>query len=155
MSRAFVRESESETVGLPDRPVSPHPNFVTEPGRVAIENALHRFEAAHKAALAKGDERAAAADLREVKYWKARLASAQVIKASGDMSHAHFGANVTVRRGDGREQTFRIVGEDEANPSRGTVSHMSPIARAVIGRAVGETVEIAGQEAEILKISSG
>jgi hypothetical protein len=55
MSRAFVREPENDTVDLPDRPVSPHPNFVTEAGRVAIENALNRFEAAYKAAIAKGD----------------------------------------------------------------------------------------------------
>ena len=40
-----------------------------------------------------------------------------------------FGGTVTIRRDDGREQTFRIVGEDEADPSRGTLSHASPLAR--------------------------
>jgi transcription elongation GreA/GreB family factor len=152
MSRAFVKELERETIDLSDRPVSPHPNFVTKAGRLAIEAALHRFEAAHKAAVAKDDERAAAAARREMRYWSSRLASAQVVKASVDYSRAHFGASVTVRRDDGREQTFRIVGEDEANPSRGTVSHVAPLARAVIGHAAGEIVEIAGQEAVILKI---
>ena len=39
---------------------------------------------------------------------------------------------VTLRRDDGREQSFRIVGEDEADPSRGTVSYVSPLARAVL-----------------------
>ena len=154
MSRAFVREPENDTVDLPDRPVSPHPNFVTEAGRVAIENALNRFEAAYKAAIAKGDQRAVAADLREVRYWRKRRASAEVVKASEGDIHARFGARVTIRREDGREQTFRIVGEDEANPSLGTVSHTSPLARAVTGRAVGETVEIAGREALILSVSS-
>ncbi len=144
---------DRETIDLPDRPISPHPNRVTEAGRLAIENALHRFEAAHKAAVAKGDEHAKAAALREMRYWRARLTSAEVVEASVDDGRARFGASVTVRRNDGREQTFRIVGEDEANPARGTVSHVAPFARAVIGHAVGEIVEIAGQEAVILKIS--
>jgi len=153
MSRAFVKEIEDEAIGLPDRPVSPHPNFVTEAGRLAIETALNRFEAAHKAAIAKGDRSAAAADLREIRYWRTRLASAQVVELPADTCCVHFGSTVTVKRRDGREQTFRIVGEDEANPSRGTISHVSPLASAVIGRTVGETIEIASEEAVLLKIS--
>jgi transcription elongation GreA/GreB family factor len=153
MNRAFVREVEEQVIGLPDRPVSPHPNFVTKAGLLAIETALHRFEAAHQAAIAKGDRTAAAADLREVRYWRARLASAQAIEPPADTSRARFGSTVTFKRHDGREQTFRIVGEDEANPSRGTVSHASPLARAVTGRAVGETIDVAGDAAVVLKIS--
>ncbi len=152
MSRAFVKEPESDVIILPDRPISTQPNLVTQGGLAAIESALHRFEAAHRAAAEKGDEHAAATDLREVRYWKARLASARVVKPPADKTYAHFAAKVTIRRDDGREQTFRIVGDDEANPSRGTVSRASPIARAVIGHKVGETVDIAGHEATILKI---
>jgi transcription elongation GreA/GreB family factor len=59
---------------------------------------------------------------------------------------------VTLRRSDGREQSFRIVGEDEADPSRGTVSYVSPLARAVLNRGPGETVEIAGQEVVLLTV---
>lgn len=153
MSRAFVKEVDDQAVGLPDRSVSPHPNFVTEAGRSAIETALHRFEAAHEAAIAKSDRRAAAADLREMRYWRTRLASAQVVDPPADTSSVRFGSTVTVKRRDGREQTFRIVGEDEANPSRGTISHVSPLARAVIGRTAGETIEIASEEAVLLKIT--
>ena len=58
---------------------------------------------------------------------------------------------VTLRRNDGREQSFRIVGE-EADPSHGTVSCVSPLARAVLTHGPGETVEIAGQEAVILDV---
>jgi hypothetical protein len=50
MSRAFVKEAENDTAELPDRPISPHRNFVTEAGLAAIEAALGRFEAAHRAA---------------------------------------------------------------------------------------------------------
>ena len=49
-------------------------------------------------------------------------------------------------------QTFRIVGEDEADPSRGTVSHVSPLARAVLGKSVGDVVMVLGREAEVLEI---
>ena len=59
---------------------------------------------------------------------------------------------VTLRREDGREQTFRIVGEDEADPSRGTVSYVSPLARAVLTHGPGDTVEIAGGKALILNL---
>ena len=58
---------------------------------------------------------------------------------------------VTLRREDGRARTFRIVGEDEADPSRGTVSYVSPLARAVLTYGPGDTVEIAGGKAVILK----
>ena len=59
---------------------------------------------------------------------------------------------VTLRRNDGREQSFRIVGEDEADPSRGTVSYVSPLARAVLTQGPGETVEIAGRDAVVLDV---
>jgi hypothetical protein len=55
VSRAFVKEAENETAELPDRPISPHRNFVTEAGLAAVEAALGRFEAAHRAATDKGD----------------------------------------------------------------------------------------------------
>jgi len=51
-------------------------------------------------------------------------------------------ATVTVRRDDGRAQTFRIVGEDEADP----------LGRAVLGGMVGDTVEVPGGNATITEI---
>ena len=122
MSRAFVKEDGNDAAELPDRLISPHRNLVTEAGLAAIEAALVRFEAAHRAATDKGDRQAAAAALREVRYWKARRASAEVVKPPADKSTACFGMTVSLRRVDGREQSFRIVGEDEADPARGTVS---------------------------------
>jgi transcription elongation GreA/GreB family factor len=133
MSRAFVKEVQYEIDDLPDRPVSPHPNFVTAEGLAAIERALGRFQAANKAAIAKNDRTAIAATQRELRYWNARRSSAQVVEPAADKSKVHFGAAVTVRRDDGRAQTFRIVGEDEAEPARGTISYVSPLAGAVLG----------------------
>ena len=89
---------------------------------------------------------------REVRYWRARRASAEVVKTTADKTKASFGMTVTLRRDDGREQSFRIVGEDEADPSRGTVSYVSPLARAVLTHGPGETVEIAGRKAVILGV---
>ena len=152
MSRAFVKETENDPIGRPDRPASPYRNFVTEAGLAAIEAALSRFETAHRAALESGDRNAAAAALREVRYWGARRASAEVVKTSDDKSKASFGMTVSLRRHDGREQSFKIVGEDEADPSRGTLSYVSPLARALLNHHPGEVVVIAGHEALILDV---
>jgi transcription elongation GreA/GreB family factor len=152
VSRAFVKETDSDTAGLPDRPISPHRNLVTEAGLAGIEAALDRFEAAHSTAEDKGDREAAAMAMRELRYWRARRASAEVFKPSEDKSKASFGMTVTLRRDDGREQIFKIVGEDEADPSRGTVSYVSPLARAVLTHGPGETVVFANSEAVILDV---
>ena len=151
MSRAFVKETENDTVELPARPISPHRNLVTETGLAAIKATLSRFEAAHRAATENGDREAVAAASREIRYWGARLASAEVVNLPADKSKASFGMTVT-RRDDGREQSFKIVGEDEADPSCGTVSHASPLARAVLSHGPGEAVMIAGREALILDV---
>jgi len=152
MSRAFTKEPEDQVTDFADRPISPFRNFVTAEGLRAIDTALGRFEAAHKAAIDKGDKVAAAAALREVRYWRARHASAEIVERKPEGGEALFGTTVTLRRDDGREQTFRIVGEDEANPAQGTISYVSPFARAVLGHGVRETVEIAGGTAVILNI---
>jgi transcription elongation GreA/GreB family factor len=152
MSRAFVKEADNETVELPDRPISSHRNLVTEAGLAAIKDALARFEAAHRAATDESDKDGVTAASREIRYWKARLASAEVVNPPADKSKAAFGMTVALRRDDGREQSFRIVGEDEADPSHGTVSYLSPLAQAVLSHGPGEAVMIAGREAVILDV---
>ena len=152
MSRAFVKESENGTDTLPDRPISPNRNLVTEDGRAAIEAALQQSEAAHRAAIDKEERQAASTALREVRYWTARRASAEVVRTPAEKRQVAFGLTVTLRKNDGPEQSFRIVGEDQADPSRGMVSYVSPLARAVMTHRVGETVQIAGQSALIVDI---
>ena len=70
-----------------------------------------------------------------------------------DASEVHFGSTVTILREDGRRQTYRIVGEDEADPSAGTLSYVSPVAQALMGKQVGEMVEAGAGEAKIVEIS--
>src|SRR5262249_29390858 len=139
---AFVKEVEHEIDDLPDRPVPTHPNLVTAKGLAAIERTLGRFEAAHKAAIAKNDRTTMAAAQRELRYWNARRSSAQVVEPAADKSKVHFGATVTVRRDDGRAQTFRIVGEDEAEPAQGTISYVSPLPAPMLARMVGHPLHV-------------
>ncbi|HXD46107.1 MAG TPA: transcription elongation factor GreA [Pseudolabrys sp.] len=153
MSRAFVKETDAETPVPPERPVSLHPNFVTAEGLPAIEAELARLDKAHAAAVRAEDREAIALTQRDQRYWTARRASAQVVGAPPADGYVHFGSVVTLTRVDGRRQTFRIVGEDEADPARGTVSYVSPLARALTGRGVGDRVSLGGDEAEILSIA--
>jgi transcription elongation GreA/GreB family factor len=152
MSRAFVKEPDDRVEDLPDRPISEHRNLVTSEGLAAIEASLTRFEKAHRTALGSNDKHAAAAALREVRYWAARRASAEVVRPPADTKTVSFGKTVTLRRDGGRDQAFRIVGEDEADPARGTVSYVSPLARAVMTCEPGDVVEVAGDTAEIVDV---
>jgi transcription elongation GreA/GreB family factor len=153
MSRAFVKNLDDTVEELPDRPISSHPNLVTAEGLARIEIEVARLQQEHAAARAANDRTALARAARDLRYWTARRASAQLIPAPSDRSEVHFGATVTIVRDDGRRQTFRIVGEDEADPAHGTVSHVSPLARALFGKAVGDTVEVAKSQAEIVEIA--
>jgi transcription elongation GreA/GreB family factor len=69
-----------------------------------------------------------------------------------EVGAAAFGHRVTFKRDDGRRQTFRIVGEDEADPRSGSISYVSPVARALIGKAAGDIVLVSDREIEILSI---
>ena len=152
MSKAFVTETFDENAVLPDRHISLHRNLVTQSGRASIESNLNGFKAAYRAALAKDDTLATAAARREVRYWTARLANAEVIKSQSSPTRAAFATTVTVRRHDGREQTFRIVGEDEADPRHGALFYLSPLAQAVVGHERGETLEFLGEKITIVKV---
>jgi len=153
MSRAFVKEREDAVEELPERPISPHPNLVTAEGLAHIEAEVTRLQQEHTAAQAANDGTALARAARDLRYWTARRATAQLVPAPSDRSKVHFGSTVTIVRNDGRRQSFRIVGEDEADPAHGTLSHASPLARALFGKQVGDTVEVAQKEAEIVEIA--
>ena len=152
MSRAFVKEQEDAVEDLPDRPVSPHPNLVTPAGLAAIDRELARLQAERSAAVRADDRAAQAAVARELRYWTARRATAQLIEP-GESETVRFGSTVSIEREDGRRQTFRIVGEDEADPAEGSISYVSPLARALIGRGEGDVVRVAGGEVEVLAVS--
>ena len=89
---------------------------------------------------------------RDLRYWMARQTTAQVVKRNASTEVVEFGSSVTIRRQDGREQTFRIVGTDEADPARGTLSYIAPLAKALLGRSEGDTIRVGDGDAEIAKI---
>jgi transcription elongation GreA/GreB family factor len=154
MSRAFVKETDADAVeDLPDRPISGHPNDVTANGLAQIEAAGAAAQAAYAIAQRVDDRAAMAQASRDLRYWSARRATARVVPNVNDATQVRFGGTVTIIRDDGRQQTFRIVGEDEADPSQGTLSHASPLARALFGKQVGDVVTAGGGEAEIVAVS--
>jgi transcription elongation GreA/GreB family factor len=160
LSVAFTKEDSAETASetlLPDRPVSLHPNLVTEAGFKALEFELHQareaYETAQKIEDVNQRRRQAATPLRDARYFAARVRTAQVITNSSSTDTVAFGSAVTFRRDDGRVQKFRIVGEDEADPKAGSISFVSPVARLLMGKAVGDVAGTSGQELEIMAIS--
>ena len=160
MSVAFTKEDSAETASetlLPDRPVSSHPNLVTEAGLKALELQLDQARAAYNAAQKIEDvnerRRQAAIPLRDARYFAERVRTAQVMPNPASADTVAFGSTVTFRRDDGRVQTYHIVGEDEADPKAGSISFVSPVARLLMGKAVGDVVELSGQELEIIAIA--
>ncbi|MDP3738462.1 MAG: transcription elongation factor GreA [Hyphomonadaceae bacterium] len=155
MSKAFTRESDEDGAAeLPEREVSAFPNLVTAEGLAAIDAEIERYSGENARALAAGDKEGLAKAGRELRYWTARRNSALIQPAPADRGEVRFGSTVTIAREDGRKATWRIVGEDEANPAKGTLSHASPLARALMGLEVGDTVVAGAGEAEIVGISS-
>ncbi len=160
MSVAFTKEESAETAAetvLPDRVISPHPNLVTQTGLKALEAELAAARAAFEEANGIEDvnerRRQTAGPARDIRYLVERLRTADPRPDPTDNSVVAFGSTVRFEREDGRIQTYRIVGEDEADPKAGTVSYVSPVAQALLGRTVGDLVMAGGQELEILAIS--
>jgi transcription elongation GreA/GreB family factor len=89
---------------------------------------------------------------RDLRYYSARRATAQRVEAPTSPAAVVFGCTVDIEREDGRAQSFRIVGEDEADPKAGSVSYVSPLAQALLGKGVGDTATVGGGEVEIIAI---
>jgi len=147
MSRAFVKET-AESAPPPERMVDEGPNPVTPEGMAQIEGHVARIEAALKTETNVLLRETLERDLR---YWTVRKASAEL--APPPSSNAvSFGSEVTIER-KGRQQTFRIVGVDEADPAKGLISIRAPLAVAVIGARVGDIIEAGEPLGEITVLS--
>ena len=160
MSVAFTKEDSAETAAeilLPDRPVSPEPNLVTETGLRGLQTQLDAAREAYNAARLIEDvnerRRQSAVPYRDLQYFTERLRSAQLVPTASAPDTAAFGSTVTFEREDGQTRTYRIVGEDEADPKTGSISYVSPVAKALIGKAIGDFVSVGDQELEITAIA--
>jgi hypothetical protein len=123
MSRAFVKDADY-LEDLPERPVSEHPNDVTEAGLAQIEHARAAANEAYAAAGASADRAALAAAGRDLRYWSARRATARVVPAPTDHSEVRFGTSVTIVRDDGRSRRFGSSAMTKPTPPKAR-SHMS------------------------------
>ena len=148
MSRAFVKESDDDLAAgeLPERPVPVHANYVTPRGLELLQARLRELADHHEQLKREqGDESQAKQKLREIerdlRYFRAQIERATVV----DLSHqprdeVHFGAAVKIEDENGALQTFTLVGDDEADVAQRRISWASPLARAMIGAKVGDTV---------------
>lgn len=145
MSRAFVKEGDGSLDPLPDLPISPHPNHVTPTGLAALQQRLRDTQqrlAALKARPDRLDKLPEAAAERDIRYLEARLRSAILIDPSTlPVTEVAFGLIITVADEDGTEHRFQITGEDEADAAKGRITPQSPLARALMGATVGDTVK--------------
>lgn len=154
MSNAFSKEPDGNEVfdDLGDRPISPHRNLVTPEGLMQIDGEIERLRV-DMAKAEKAQDRASIAKVsRELRYWSARRVSAELVHPIADHSEVRFGHKVTLKLADGKTQTFRIVGEDEADPAHGSIPYVAPLAHSMLGKSVGDVVTFHG-EAEIIAIA--
>jgi transcription elongation factor GreB len=145
MSRAFVNEDAgADRPDLPELPVPPGPNIVTPRGLAALHAQIAQRQAdlaALKARPDRLDKLPEAAAERDLRWLEARLKAAVVIDpAAHDLTEVAFGLAVTVADADGKETTYEITGEDEADATRHRIAPNSPLARALLGAQVGDVV---------------
>jgi transcription elongation GreA/GreB family factor len=157
MSRAFVRENDGNDTpeDWPERPVSEHPNFVTARGQQLIEQRIRELERARESAKESEDKNDLARIDRDLRYWLQRRASAKLIEPDAEPRKVRFGVRVTLGYDNGERRSYTLVGEDEADPPRGLISWISPIAQALLGAEVGQEVVLQGHHTEILRLESG
>lgn len=153
MSSAFTRESDSGIIeDIGERSVSAHRNLVTPTGLETIEHEMETARVALASAERDQDRRAIALAARDLNYWSARRSSAEVVKPNPDKTEVRFGHTVTLETVGGTKIVYRIVGEDEADPAKGSLPHVAPLALSLLGKSVGDKVEVKREKAKITEI---
>ncbi len=118
-----------------------------------LGEAREAYEAVQQIEDVNERRRQASVPLRDIRYFGERLRTAKVVPDPTSTDTIAFGSTVTFSRPDGRVQTYRIVGEDEADPKTGSISFVSPVAKSLMGKAVGDVVGSGSQELEVMEIS--
>lgn len=158
MSRAFVKETDTDPDAWPERVVSPHRNLTTPKGLELIQSALAMADLGLSQARESADADHVNRFSRERHYWQQRLQSAEVITQTGPGEQVRFGHYVSLERNSSKANALsstrqlQIVGEDEANPAQGLISWVSPVAHQLLGAGVGELIELADGRYEVTYI---
>jgi len=146
MSVAFRRESDEEHLEPRfELPIPPGPNLVTPRGLELIRARSEEFEAKLEGQLSEEERKAV---LRDARYWRQRLASAELAPPA-DGECVALGTRVTFER-DGKLVTLDLVGHDESEPAANRIAFTAPLARALIGAEVGDEVDFAGSDEPLL-----
>jgi transcription elongation GreA/GreB family factor len=153
MSRAFVKEDDvGPAEPLAELQISPHRNLVTAEGLAQIEENVDRLRSALAGARAAEDRAELLRIQRDLRYWTARQGSAELVPATTAGDRVRFGSTVRLALEGGATVTYRLVGEDEADPASGKLSYVSPIGRALVGKGIGDEVALRDGTAEILAL---
>ena len=160
MSRAFVKESDEDAASaeLPERPLSAEPNYVTPRGLQSLRVRLKALQVERDRLAAQAESMAKQRLLevkRDIRYFSAQIERATLVDTAGQpRDEVRFGAAVTMLDGRGKNHAFQIVGDDEA---AGSISWASPLAKALLGARVGDTVKwqrpAGASEVEIVAIA--
>jgi transcription elongation factor GreB len=159
VSKAFTKDegAASDAVVVPRRAPLPEgvPNYVTRSGLDALRDELRGLEA-QRASLDRGELAALAALDERIAELVQRIGTAQLVDvAAQPHDEVRFGATVTVLDEEEREHRYRIVGVDEADAKEGRIAFVAPLARALLGKGVGEvaTVRTPSGESELEVVS--
>ena len=180
MSKAFAKENDSDCEEEDENP-TPSPkgvkNYITPPGFKALQDELKHLRRVERPKVVEivswaagngdrsenGDYIYGKKRLREIdrrmRFLLKRMEAAEIVNPAEqpNKDRVYFGATVTYADDEDNQRTFRIVGVDEADLSRGDVSWVSPIARALLKAEVGDMVAVrtprGTQSVEVIKIS--
>ena len=141
MSVAFRRDSDEEHLEPKfELPIPSGPNLVTARGLAQIQAKVVALEALLPSLT---DEAEIAATKREMRYWRARQATAQLVPAP-DGEAVAFGCTVTFRL-NGKERSITLVGDDEADPASGLIAFSAPLSRAMMNAVPGDLLSFGGK----------
>lgn len=144
MSRAFVNEDQAAAQASQpvERLVSDQPNYVTASGLAQLQQRVAALNALRAELQAEGnaDKQRLADTERDLRYFGARVQSAQVVPAATSRSKVQIGSRVRFVDEQDQEQVVQLVGEDEADPGEGTINWGSPLGRTLLGAGTGDEV---------------
>jgi len=163
VSKAFTRESDdsgAKETPLVRRQLPPGTrNFITRNGADRLRQRIAKV-IEERAALASsrsgeipGDDQALRRKMEaEIRTLQEILNSVVIAEPPADPEKVGFGASVVVRYASGEEEAFRIVGVEEADPESGSISWLSPLAKALLSRRTGKRVKFREQELTVVRV---